>query len=91
MRMITNLVLVILLYKNNLSVLILFISYYGLISSGTIKLSRIDNWFNIIGINSAELASLNEFLQDLLDGIQVCLEHSPYPFECIFELLIFVR
>jgi hypothetical protein len=30
--------------------------------------------FNFPGINSAELAGLNESLQDLLDGIQVCLE-----------------
>jgi len=30
--------------------------------------------FNVPGISSAELAALNESLQDLLDGIQVCIE-----------------
>lgn len=37
-----------------------------------------------------ELAALNESLQDLLDGIQVCAEYalSHFEFEFSFELLI---
>lgn len=36
-----------------------------------INLNSFDTLFDVIGKNSAELAALNESLQDLLDGIQV--------------------